>query len=103
MQSVLEVKNNIPELYTVKVSAASFLPARRDNTHLNITLRTRLNGMGVGPLRGGSDDGDWKWATAFVLRVFANPAPDASLPIPLAAKASLCPCKWTNQTRGANR
>jgi hypothetical protein len=42
-------------------------------------------------LRGGSDDDDWKWTTAFVLRVFDNPATDASLPIPLAAKASLYP------------
>ena len=66
---MLEVKNNIPGLYTVKVSAASFLPAWRDkvglhpgvSTHLNITLHTLLNAMRVGPLRGGSDDDDWKW------------------------------------------
>jgi hypothetical protein len=59
----------LPGLYTVKVSAPSFLPAWRDkvglhpgtSTHLNITLNTLLNAMRVGPLRGTSDDDDWKW------------------------------------------
>ncbi|MGB7598773.1 MAG: carboxypeptidase-like regulatory domain-containing protein, partial [Candidatus Sulfotelmatobacter sp.] len=77
----------LPGLYTVRVSAASFLPAWRDkvglhpgaSTHLNITLNTLLNAMQVGPLRGGSDDDDWKWtlrsvANRPVLR-FDNPAP----------------------------
>jgi len=77
----------LPGLYTVKVSAASFLPAWRDkvglhpgaSTHLNITLSTLLNAMRVGPLRGGSDDDDWKWtlrsvANRPVLRVFDDPA-----------------------------
>ncbi len=66
----------LPGLYTVKVSAASFLPAWRDkvglhsgaNTHLNITLSTLLNAMRVGPLRGVADDDDWKWT----LRSVAN-------------------------------
>jgi hypothetical protein len=75
-----------PGLYSVKVSAASFLPAWRDrvglhsgaSTHLNITLNTLLNVMRVGPLRGGSDDDDWKWtlrsvANRPVLRVLDNP------------------------------
>ena len=73
----------LPGLYTVKVSVPSFLPAWRDkvglhpgtNTHLNVTLNTLLNGMRVGPLRGSSDDDDWKWtlrsvANRPVLRVF---------------------------------
>jgi hypothetical protein len=77
----------LPGLYTVKVSAASFLPAWRDkvglhpgaSTHLNITLTTLLNAMRVGPLRGGADDDDWKWtlrsvANRPVLRVFDDPA-----------------------------
>lgn len=77
----------IPGLYTVKVSVPSFLPAWRDkvglhpgaNTHLNITLSTLLNAMRVGPLRGNSDDDDWKWtlrsvANRPVLRVFDDPA-----------------------------
>jgi hypothetical protein len=76
----------LPGLYTVKVSVPSFLPAWRDkvglhpgtNTHLNVTLNTLLNGMRVGPLRGNSDDDDWKWtlrsvANRPVLRVFDDP------------------------------
>jgi hypothetical protein len=76
----------LPGLYTVKVSAASFLPAWRDkvglhpgaSTHLNITLNTLLNAMRVGPLRGASDNDDWKWtlrsvANRPVLRVFDDP------------------------------
>ncbi|MGA7401477.1 MAG: carboxypeptidase-like regulatory domain-containing protein [Candidatus Sulfotelmatobacter sp.] len=77
----------VPGLYTVKVSAASFLPAWRDkvglhpgtSTHLNITLNTLLNAMRVGPLRGTADDDDWKWtlrsvANRPVLRVFDDPS-----------------------------
>jgi Carboxypeptidase regulatory-like domain len=75
----------LPGLYSVRVSAASFLPAWRDkvglhpgaSTHLNITLNTLLNAMRVGPLRGGSEDDDWKWtlrsvANRPVLRVLDN-------------------------------
>src|SRR5579863_9015449 len=80
-------KDLLPGLYTVKVSAASFLPAWRDkvglhagaSTHLNVTLSTLLNAMRVGPLRGDSDDDDWKWtlrsvANRPVLRVFDDPS-----------------------------
>jgi Carboxypeptidase regulatory-like domain len=66
----------VPGLYTVKVSAASFLPTWRDriglhsgvSTHLNVTLSTLLNAMRVGPLRNTEDDDDWKWT----LRSVAN-------------------------------
>jgi len=77
----------LPGLYSVKVSAASFLPALREkvglhpggSVHLNITLNTLLNAMRVGPLRGTADDDDWKWtlrsvANRPVLRVFDDPA-----------------------------
>ena len=80
----------VPGLYTVKVSAASFLPAWRDkvglhpgtSTHVNITLSTLLNAMRVGPLRGTTDDDDWKWtlrsvANRPVLRVFDDPTVSA--------------------------
>src|ERR1700734_3788574 len=80
-------KDLLPGLYSVKVSALSFLPAWRDkvglhpgsSTHLNITLNTLLNAMRVGPLRGSSEDDDWKWtlrsvANRPVLRVFDDPA-----------------------------
>jgi hypothetical protein len=66
----------IPGLYTIKVSAPSFLPTWRDkiglhpgvSTHLNVTLNTLLNAMRVGPLRNSADDDDWKWT----LRSVAN-------------------------------
>lgn len=77
----------LPGLYSIKVSAPSFLPALRDkvglhagaSTHLNITLNTLLNAMQVGPLRGPSEDDDWKWtlrsvANRPVLRVLDDPA-----------------------------
>jgi hypothetical protein len=77
----------LPGLYSVKVSAPSFLPALREkvglnpgsSVRLNITLNTLLNAMRVGPLRGTEDDDDWKWtlrsvANRPVLRVFDDPA-----------------------------
>jgi hypothetical protein len=80
----------VPGFYTVKVSAASFLPAWRDrigihtgaNTHLNITLTTLLNAMRVGPLRSTPNDDDWKWtlrsvANRPVLRIFDDPSSTA--------------------------
>jgi hypothetical protein len=80
----------LPGLYSVKVSAPSFLPALREKVglhagtkvHLNITLSTLLNALRVGPLRGTSDDDDWKWtlrsvANRPVLRVFDDPANSA--------------------------
>ncbi|MGA9390961.1 MAG: TonB-dependent receptor [Candidatus Sulfotelmatobacter sp.] len=79
--------NLLPGLYSVKVSAASFLPAWYDkvglhpgaSTHLNVTLNTLLNAIRVGPLRGSADDDDWKWtlrsvANRPVLRVFDDPS-----------------------------
>ena len=77
----------LPGLYNVKVSAPSFLPALREkvglhpgaNVHLNVTLNTLLNALRVGPLRGTTDDDDWKWtlrsvANRPVLRVLDDPA-----------------------------
>jgi hypothetical protein len=73
----------LPGLYSIKVSAPSFLPALQEkiglnpgtSVHVNITLNTLLNAMRVGPLRGTADDDDWKWtlrsvANRPVLRVF---------------------------------
>jgi hypothetical protein len=77
----------LPGFYSVKVSAPSFLPALVEKVGLhpgtkvrvNVTLNTLLNAMRVGPLRGTSDDDDWKWtlrsvANRPVLRVFDDPA-----------------------------
>jgi Carboxypeptidase regulatory-like domain len=86
---VFSVPNLLPGLYTVKVSAPSFLSALHEKVglqpgtsiRLNITLNTLLNAMRVGPLRGAADDDDWKWtlrsvANRPVLRVF-DPATGA--------------------------
>jgi hypothetical protein len=77
----------LPGIYTLKVSAPSFLPALRDKVglhpgtsiHVNVTLNTLLNAMRVGPLRATPDDDDWKWtlrsvANRPVLRVLDDPA-----------------------------
>jgi len=77
----------LPGLYSIKVSAASFLPALREkvglnpgaSTHVNITLNTLLNAIRVGPVRSNSEDDDWKWtlrsvANRPVLRVLDDPA-----------------------------
>jgi hypothetical protein len=76
----------LPGLYTLKVSAPSFLPALREKVGLhpgsslnvNITLSTLLNVMQLGPLRSAPDDDDWKWtlrsvANRPILRIFDDP------------------------------
>jgi hypothetical protein len=66
----------VPGLYTVKVSAPSFLPALRESVGLrpgsalrvNVTLSTLLDAIRIAPVRGAADDDDWKWT----LRSAAN-------------------------------
>ena len=66
----------LPGLYSVKVTAPSFLPALREKLDLdpgatlnvNITLSTLLGFMQLGPARTAPDDDDWKWT----LRSVAN-------------------------------
>jgi hypothetical protein len=80
-------KNLLPGIYSIKVSAASFLPSMEEKINLqpgtsirlNVTLNTLLNAVRVGPLRGNADDDDWKWtlrsvANRPVLRIFDDPA-----------------------------
>ena len=77
----------LPGIYTLKVSAPSFLPALREkvglrpggNLNVNITLSTLLNVMQLGPIRSVPDDDDWKWtlrsvANRPILRIFEDPA-----------------------------
>ena len=77
----------LPGLYTLKVTAPSFLPALREKigirpgTHMNVnvTLTTLLDVMQLGPIRSLPDDDDWKWtlrsvANRPILRVFDDPA-----------------------------
>jgi hypothetical protein len=76
----------LPGLYTLKVTAPSFLPTLREKVGLrpgaslnvNITLSTLLNVMQLGPVRSLHDDDDWKWtlrsvANRPILRIFDDP------------------------------
>jgi len=78
----------IPGLYTLKVTAPSFLPALREKVglragaslNINITLSTLLGVMELGPVRALPDDDDWKWtlrsvANRPILRIFDDPLP----------------------------
>src|SRR5579864_5993256 len=80
----------LPGLYTVKVSAPSFLPALRDRVgvrpgaiiKLNVTLNTLLGAMELGPIRSIPDDDNWKWtlrsvANRPILRVVNDPTAPA--------------------------
>jgi hypothetical protein len=70
------VRDLLPGVYSVKASAPYFLPALRQRVGLragnslivNITLNTLFDAIQLAPLRGASDDDDWKW----VLRSTAN-------------------------------
>ncbi len=81
------ISNLVPGTYTLKVSAPSFLPALRDRIGLragsamvvNVTLNTLFEAMQLGPIRGPSDDDDWKWtlrsaANRPILRVLEDDA-----------------------------
>ncbi len=76
----------LPGLYTLKVTAPSFLPAMRERVGLrpgaslnvNVTLSTLLGALELGPVRSVPDDDDWKWtlrsvANRPILRVFDDP------------------------------
>jgi Carboxypeptidase regulatory-like domain len=76
----------LPGLYTLKVTAPSFLPALREKVglrpggrlNINVTLSTLLGVMQLGPIRSVPDDDDWKWtlrsvANRPILRVFDDP------------------------------
>jgi hypothetical protein len=66
----------LPGLYSLHVTAPSFLPASRDRVgvrpgasiNVNVTLNTLLGMMQLGPVRSLPDDDDWKWT----LRSVAN-------------------------------
>jgi hypothetical protein len=77
----------LPGMYSLKVTAPSFLPTLREkvglkpgaNLSINITLSTLLNVMQLGPVRNVSEDDDWKWtlrsvANRPILRIFEDPA-----------------------------
>jgi hypothetical protein len=76
----------IPGLYSLKVTAPSFLPTLRERVgvragasiHVNLTLNTLLDVLQLGPARPIPDDDDWKWtlrsvANRPILRVLTDP------------------------------
>ncbi len=76
----------LPGLYSLKVTAPSFLPALREKVgvrpgislNINVTLSTLLDVMQLGPGRALPDEDDWKWtlrsvANRPILRVFDDP------------------------------
>ena len=80
----------LPGLYTLKVTAPSFLPSLREkigvrpgiSLNINITLSTLLDVMQLGPVRVLPDEDDWKWtlrsvANRPILRVFDDPGSPA--------------------------
>lgn len=77
----------IPGLYSLKVSAPSFLPTLRERVgvragasiHVNFTLNTLLDVMQLGPARSIPDDDGWKWtlrsvANRPILRIVTDPS-----------------------------
>jgi len=73
----------LPGIYSLKVSAPSFLPTIREKIDLrsgsrllvNVTLSTLFDAVQFVPAKGGVDDDDWKWtlrsvANRPVLRIF---------------------------------
>lgn len=79
----------LPGIYSVKISAPSFLPAMLekvglrpgDDIHLKVTLNTLLNAVNIEPRVKAVDDDDWKWTLRSavnrpVLRVFDDPTSD---------------------------
>jgi hypothetical protein len=80
----------LPGVYSVKVSAPSFLPTVLERVGLvsgahlkvNVTLNTLLGALDVGRIRAVPDDDDWKWtlrsvANRPILRVFDDPQQSA--------------------------
>jgi len=91
----------LPGVYTLKVTAPSFLPALREkiglrpggSINVNITLSTLLGAMQLGPVRNTKDDDDWKWtlrcvANRPILRIFDDPVPAEKQHQPLTGSVS---------------
>lgn len=87
----------LPGVYSVTVSAPSFLPTVLERigvvpgAHLkvNVTLNTLLGALDVGRIRAVPDDDDWKWtlrsvANRPILRVFDDPTPAAQETVEVA-------------------
>ncbi len=86
----------LPGTYSLKVQAPSFLPALRERIGIhpgaklmvNITLTTLFEAMQLGPLRGPTDDDDWKWTLRSVSnRPILRVLPDGTTAVAEAGNA----------------
>jgi hypothetical protein len=78
----------LPGVYSIKVSAPSFLPTLRESVGLragaslmlNLKLNTIFEAVQFSPVRGKDDDDDWKWVLRSasnrpILRLLDDPSP----------------------------
>jgi hypothetical protein len=92
------VQSLVPGNYSVKVSAASFLPSLREKIGVragaklivNITLTTLFEAIQLVPIRGSADDDDWKWTLRSVAnRPILRVLPDGTTVVESAADANV--------------
>lgn len=92
------VPSLVPGNYSVKVSAASFLPSLREKINVragaklivNITLTTLFEAIQLVPIRGSADDDDWKWTLRSVAnRPILRVLPDGTTVVESAANANV--------------
>lgn len=101
----------LPGLYTLRVSAPSFLPTFREKIGLrpgttvsvDVTLNTLFNAMQLGPIRPLPAEDDWKWtlrsvANRPILRVLDDPQPRIFHDAP-SHDATLTPQQAENQNQ----
>jgi hypothetical protein len=85
----------LPGTYSLKASAPSFLPSLRESVgvgsgaHLivNLTLNTLFEALQMTPLRGNTDDDDWKWTLRSVSNRPILRALDDGTPVLASAEA----------------
>jgi hypothetical protein len=86
-----------PGVYSIKVTAPSFLPTLREHIGLragtamvvNLTLTTLFQALELGPPRTASDDDDWKWTLRSVAsRPVLRALPDGTVVVAAAENSS---------------
>jgi hypothetical protein len=92
-----QLTNLVPGIYSVKVTAPSFLPTLREHvglregsaTVVNLTLTTLFQALELGPPRTPSDDDDWKWTMRSVAsRPVLRALPDGTVVVTTAEATS---------------
>jgi hypothetical protein len=85
-QGFYSIRNLLPGIYSLKVSAPYFLPAMRSRVGLhggtgavvNVTLNTLLDAVQSASWKGSADEDDWKWVLRSasnrpILRILSDP------------------------------